>query len=91
MVHSLDFKAVEISIDLENMSSQEEQLIQFFAYSFFVYPVTNWLVSQPQKAVELPKQVSNESKGENKEGRAIQDAPSDREQKQKEEKTGVTG
>ena len=25
--------------------SSEEQLVQFFAYSFFVYPVTGWLVS----------------------------------------------
>lgn len=35
--------------------SQEEQLISFFAYSFFVYPVTNWLVSQPKKVVVTVK------------------------------------
>lgn len=33
------------------MSSSEEQLVSFFAYSFFVYPVTNWLV-QPKKIAE---------------------------------------
>lgn len=27
------------------MSGSEEQLISFFAYSFFIYPVTNYLVS----------------------------------------------
>ena len=27
------------------MSSTEEQLISFFAYSMFIYPVTAWLVS----------------------------------------------
>ena len=85
-MHFLEFKAVEKTSDLENMSSQEEQLIQFFAYSFFVYPVTNWLVSQPQKAIEMPKQGANETEGENKENRTVQDAPSDREQKQKEER-----
>ena len=29
--------------------STEEQLISFFAYSLFIYPVTNWLVS-PQRS-----------------------------------------
>lgn len=33
------------------MSSQEEQLISFFVHSLFIYPVTNWLVSQPEKKV----------------------------------------
>lgn len=33
------------------MSSSEEQLVSFFAYSFFVYPVTNWLI-QPKKITE---------------------------------------
>jgi hypothetical protein len=54
------------------MSSQEEQLISFFAYSFFVYPVTNWLVQQPQQqavvAVKQPKQPQGSGvDGENSE------------------------
>lgn len=27
------------------MSGTEEQLVHFFAYSIFVYPITNWLAS----------------------------------------------
>ena len=33
---------------LLDMSSTEEQLISFFAYSFLIYPITNYLVS-PQR------------------------------------------
>ncbi len=65
------------------MSSQEEQLIQFFAYSFFVYPVTNWLVSQPQKVVALPKQRSNDAASDLD---AVVEASSDRDAEKKKEK-----
>ena len=65
------------------MSSQEEQLIQFFAYSFFVYPVTNWLVSQPQKVVALPKQRSNDAAADLD---VVVEASSDRDAEKKKEK-----
>ena len=65
------------------MSSQEEQLIQFFAYSFFVYPVTNWLVSQPQKVAALPKQRSNDAAADLD---AVVEASIDRNAEKKKEK-----
>ena len=85
-MHYPDSKVVNVGIKFAAMSSQEEQLIQFFAYSFFVYPVTNWLVSQPQKAIELPKQAASKGNEESGENGAIQSASRDREAERKEER-----
>ena len=51
--------------------SQEEQLISFFAYSFFVYPVTNWLVSQPQKVVVTVKKKAASGSGGGDENQGV--------------------